>query len=128
MHRGRRGLTLVELVVILVFLLVLIALFLPAVQQAREMARRDACQDHLKQIALALHNYHEQTGIFPFGGMPRAAWLLDQSPNSSADVELAFNWRFDILPHLGEEKLFENMSRYTRWCGGGEPVSPSDLE
>jgi prepilin-type processing-associated H-X9-DG protein len=112
-------LTLIELLVVLVIIIVVLALVLPAVQQARETARRSACQNNLKQIALALHNYHEQKGFFPFGGMPRAAWLLDQYPNGSNDVELAFNWRFDILPYMGEEKLFEKMSQYTRWCGGG---------
>ncbi|EDL59885.1 DUF1559 domain-containing protein [Gimesia maris] len=62
-----RGFTLIELLVVIAIIAILIALLLPAVQQARESARRSTCKNNLKQIGLALHNYHESHGLFPFG-------------------------------------------------------------
>ena len=60
-----RGFTLIELLVVLAVIAILIALLLPAVQQARAAARRTQCKSHLKQIALAIHNYHDLHGVFP---------------------------------------------------------------
>lgn len=67
LQKKRTGFTLVELLVIIAMITVLIALLMPAVQQARESARRSTCKDRLKQIVLALHNYHDTHGMFPAG-------------------------------------------------------------
>lgn len=68
MQRGKlrvRGFTLIELLVVIAIIAILIALLLPAVQQAREAARRSTCKNNLKQLSIALHNYHETHNVFP---------------------------------------------------------------
>jgi prepilin-type N-terminal cleavage/methylation domain-containing protein/prepilin-type processing-associated H-X9-DG protein len=111
--RRRVGFTLIELLVVIAIIAVLVALLLPAVQQAREAARRSACKNNLKQIALAFHNYHESSNAFPFAcnagddpGIPVSGGVTG--------FEQALNWRFDILPHIDQSPLFAQMSQYSR--------------
>lgn len=92
----RRGFTLIELLVVIAIIAVLIALLLPAVQQAREAARRVQCKNQIKQLGLALHNYHDTHGTFP-SGVITDAFPPCQRPNISMAP-----WSVMVLPFLDE--------------------------
>jgi len=83
--RNRRGLTLVEVAVVLVVIGILIGLLLPAVQQAREAARRTQCRNHLKQFGLAMHNYHDAWRVLPPGAL---SWSRFPEMQTSAHSRL----------------------------------------
>jgi prepilin-type N-terminal cleavage/methylation domain-containing protein/prepilin-type processing-associated H-X9-DG protein len=95
---SRKGFTLIELLVVIAIIAVLIALLLPAVQQAREAARRVQCKNNLKQIGLALHNYHEMTNTLPPG------WISGTAGPSR------WGWGTFILPNLDQAPLYHNLS------------------
>lgn len=101
---GRLAFTLIELLVVIAIIAILIALLLPAVQQAREAARRAACKNNLKQIGLALHNYHEMHGAFP---MP---YSLDmQAFPIPTDSLNNHSWGQMLLPLLDQSPLFNRL-------------------
>ena len=92
--RKTRGFTLIELLVVIAIIGVLVALLLPAVQQAREAARRTQCRNSLKQLGLALHNYHDAMSTFPTGVM---------GPNYKP------NWRVHLLPYLDQAVIYNRL-------------------
>jgi len=95
--RGRRrGFTLVELLVVIAIIGVLIALLLPAVQMAREAARRTHCGNNLKQMGIALHLYHDTNGRFPAG-------------NYGGPVFSGFSIHAQLLPHIEQLNLYERI-------------------
>jgi prepilin-type N-terminal cleavage/methylation domain-containing protein len=91
----RKGFTLIELLVVIAIIAVLIALLLPAVQQAREAARRTQCKNNLKQLGLALHNYHDTANTFPPG------WIGKSTSNFSG-----FGWNAMVLPFVDQGPLY----------------------
>ena len=98
--RRRRGATLVELLVVMTIIGLLVALLLPAVQMARESARRMRCQNNLRQIGVALHHYHDHWRYFPPGGVEWRPWR-----STRGEKQLA--WSVYLLPYLGEQALYD---------------------
>jgi prepilin-type N-terminal cleavage/methylation domain-containing protein len=99
--RARRGaFTLVELLVVIAIIGILVALLLPAIQAAREAARRSECQNHLKQIGLAFLNHESAHKGFPTGGW---GWKWTGDPNGGSGERQPGGWAFSILPYLEDD-------------------------
>jgi prepilin-type N-terminal cleavage/methylation domain-containing protein len=98
----RRGFTLVELLVVIAIIGVLVALLLPAVQAAREAARRMQCSNHLKQLGLALQNYHDTFQSLPFGARAR---YVNTSGTNPAGQNWGPSWYVGILPFAEQKPL-----------------------
>ncbi len=101
------GFTLVELLVVITIIGILIALLLPAVQAAREAARRVDCANRLKQIGLAIHNYHAAARTFPPGNLIKTVGVCPGSGGASAQSEDGTNWMISILPYVEQQALYE---------------------
>ena len=110
----RRGFTLIELLVVIAIIAVLVALLLPAVQQAREAARRSTCKNNLKQIGLALHNYHDVYGRFVYR---KGGAFADSSPRGN---RLRLSGWMGLMPYLDQAPLFNRVA-----AGGGTGNKPA---
>lgn len=125
------GFTLIELLVVIAIIAILIALLLPAVQQAREAARRSSCKNNLKQIGLALHNYHEIHRVFPPA-------FIDNNPafNTShlaPDNLNALGWGTLILPSMDQAPLYNQIGTQTggfayNWMDGNHDGTGSTTD
>ena len=101
MRLRRKGFTLIELLVVIAIIAVLVSLLLPAVQQAREAARRTQCRNNMKQLGLAFHNYHDVYQGFPAG------WAIDQT-----NFNLHY-WSVAILPYLDQANIYNKWDQST---------------
>ncbi|MCC7422854.1 MAG: DUF1559 domain-containing protein [Planctomycetaceae bacterium] len=102
---NRSGFTLIELLVVIAIIAILIALLLPAVQQAREAARRSTCKNNLKQMGLALHNFHDTYNYFPSAsGFPRNAAVGTDNQERSG-----VSWMVYLLPFMDMPSLAEDL-------------------
>lgn len=97
----RVGFTLIELLVVIAIIAILIALLLPAVQQAREAARRSTCKNQLKQIGLAMQNYHDTFGTFPLGSSHTA---------SGTSTGWGPSFWVGLLPYLDQANVYNNLN------------------
>lgn len=103
-HSRSRGFTLIELLVVIAIIAILIALLLPAVQQAREAARRTQCRNNMKQIGLALHNYHDICNSLPPG------WIGVTSGGPDIYGLNGWGWASRILPQIDQSPLYNQLN------------------
>src|SRR5215472_7300235 len=114
--RRCRGFTLIELLVVIAIIAVLIALLLPAVQAAREAARRASCVNNLKQIGVALHNYHQTYDVFPMGSSKNL-----QKPGAYAAAH-GLSAHAQMVGFMGETALY-NAINFCWGMAGGQPMT-----
>jgi len=106
-QQRRRAFTLIELLVVIAIIAILVALLLPAVQQAREAARRSSCKNNLKQIGLALHNYHDTYSVFPAGLYPATQ---NGALAGTEGRDGSWGWATMLLPNLEQAPLFDALN------------------
>jgi prepilin-type N-terminal cleavage/methylation domain-containing protein/prepilin-type processing-associated H-X9-DG protein len=99
------GFTLIELLVVIAIIATLVGLLLPAVQKVREAAARTTCQNNLKQVGLAMHNYHTAHGHFPPGYTSGPA-ALPAGAGAEADTGPGWGWATYLLPYLEQDNLY----------------------
>jgi prepilin-type N-terminal cleavage/methylation domain-containing protein len=119
--RGRRwrlAFTLVELLVVIAIIGVLVALLLPAVQAARESARRQQCSNNLKNIALATQNHHDAHKILPTGGW---GWFWVGDADRGYDQRQPGGWIYNLLPYMEQKQLHD-------LAGDGNPNTLSNAQ
>jgi prepilin-type N-terminal cleavage/methylation domain-containing protein len=115
-----RGFTLIELLVVIAIIAILIAILLPAVQQAREAARKTQCKNHLKQIGLAFHNYHDTHNRFPLPGL---VTLNLATGNGVGGTGTSNVWSLAILPQMDQGPAFNLYNfNFSVWEPANAPV------
>jgi prepilin-type N-terminal cleavage/methylation domain-containing protein len=119
----KRGFTLVELLVVIAIIGVLVALLLPAVQAAREAARRMQCSNHLKQIGLGLQNYHDTFDSLPYGARARYVQTSSRAPTNNRPGP---SWYVGILPFC-EQKPLSDLIEQAMVGAGADPTDPTNV-
>jgi len=111
-NRRAWGFTLIELLVVIAIIAILIALLLPAVQQAREAARRTQCRNQMKQLGIALHNYHDNFNVMPPGAVNPGVDAIAQLPYSNNCTVECRNivWSLAILPYIEQTALYNQIN------------------
>jgi prepilin-type N-terminal cleavage/methylation domain-containing protein len=109
----RSAFTLIELLVVIAIIAILIALLLPAVQQAREAARRSQCKNNLKQIGLAMHNYHSTSSVFPPAFVDSNPAFTNPVPVDAASNMNGLGWGTLILPYMDQAPLYNEVGEET---------------
>ena len=128
-HRRIRGFTLVELLVVIAIIGILIALLLPAVQAAREAARRSQCTNNLKQMGIGLQNYHDLHNVFPPAKIGSGS-MTYMYPASQASSNFVLNTTGFVLllPQVEQQALYQRYnfnypSSINNWNSGGKPLA-----
>lgn len=125
-HRRHRAFTLVELLVVIAIIGILVGLLLPAVQAAREAARRMSCQNNLKQLGLACHNFESANRHFPTaGGQTNTFWDTGEELGPRFGSE-NLGWAYQILPYMEQDNLF-NMRSQQGYLGGVTPLIQQNI-
>ncbi|MES2792101.1 MAG: DUF1559 domain-containing protein [Planctomycetota bacterium] len=119
----QRGFTLIELLVVIAIIAVLIALLLPAVQQAREAARRAQCKNKMKQLGLALHNYHDTFGAFPSGLVTNVGGVCQ-----AGATQFGAPWTVMILPYVDQAPRYNTFNNTGGTFFGLYPIEASRTE
>ncbi|MCA9162317.1 MAG: DUF1559 domain-containing protein, partial [Planctomycetales bacterium] len=116
-RKRQHAFTLVELLVVIAIIGVLVAMLLPAVQAAREAARRSSCSNNMKQLGLALHNYHDT-----YKALPAGAWMFNAAGAGSTSCTTGNGrrapWTVSILPFIEQNNIYDKVDFTKSWDNG----------
>src|SRR5262249_22245031 len=131
--KRRNGFTLIELLVVIAIIAVLVSLLLPAAQRVREAANRTSCRNNLRQIAIAVHNYHDQNGCLPPDSLVGRNWGTATAGQNWGYAN--WSWLARILPYIEKGDLYREANIPTStldasqaWCAAAVKtyLCPSD--